>query len=118
SRDLPAEANRLQHRPNGAAIVLSWGRCHPAGNPTPHVSLYKPAGLDPVLAQIRLDLKRVIESVCEIRGAYHQRQLDNLVFGIILPEVLERPSPDAGSAPGYALGIQQSRLFLLVKEIA
>jgi hypothetical protein len=71
-----------------------------------------------LLAEIRRSPQGVVEPVGKIRGADHQRELNNLAFVVIFAQLLQRTFANGRSAASDALRIKNRRLFLFVEERA
>ena len=74
-----------------------------------------PLALD---SQVGQSLQRIVEPVCKIGCANHQRELHNLSIVVVLPQVVVSPGADSGGAACDALRIQDGRLFLLIEQRA
>src|SRR5260370_13567153 len=64
-----------------------------------------------LVAEVRNRAQRVVEAVGEVRGADHQRKLNNLTFVVIFSQLLERRGADRATAAGSALRVKNRGLL-------
>lgn len=69
-----------------------------------------------LIAEVRNRAQRVVESVGEISGADHQRELSNLTFVVIPAQLLKRTGADRRSAARDTLGVKNRGLLFFVEE--
>src|SRR5690348_16231086 len=94
------EALRTIRRGYRAPLVIAvCGACAPALKDNTSASA-------PCLTKIRYRLQRVVEAVRKICNADHQRQFDNLIFAVILLQLLQRPFAHRGRPSRHPLRIE------------
>lgn len=69
-------------------------------------------------SEVRLDLETVVEPVREICHAGDQRQLHNLIFAVVLPQLLQRALPNRRRPTSQPLSVKQGRPLLRVERRA